>query len=166
MTDTGIFRVPSTEFVKVAAGRRLWSVAWLPGLLLLAAAIAGFADPRFWYLGLMLLFIIYPMVMSMAWFRMVGHRSMEVLLRPQSWTLDGENLTVRFHFYHPDADGETPAVKESLVLPAVVLEDAESHRRFTVVPLPDNRFKIDFLIIPADSYSALTNTANACNQRL
>lgn len=161
MADTSIFRIPATEFVKVSASRRLWSVAWIPALLIIAAAIAGAADSRFWFLGLMFIFIVYPMAMSMAWFRLVGHPSMELLLRPQSWTLDGDSLIVRFHNYEPEEKECEPAVKETVVFPAGILDDAESHRKFTIIPVPENKYRIQFLLIPAGQAATLINPANA-----
>lgn len=161
MSGTEIFRVPAAEFVKTTAMRRLWSIAWIPALLLLAAVIAGFADSRFWFLGLMLLFIVYPMAMSMAWFRLVGHPSMSLLLRPQSWILDGNTLAIRFHRYTSDDEGNNPDVKETLTFPATILEEAETHSKFTIVPAPENMYKIQFLLIPANLMPALITTANA-----
>lgn len=161
MTATGLFRVPAAEFVKATASRRLWSVAWIPAMLLIAAGIAGTADSRFWFLGLMLLFIVYPMAMSMAWFRLVGHPSMEYLLRPQTWLIDGDSLIVRFHNYHSDDEEGEPTVKETIAFSSGILDEAETHRKFTLIPAPENKFRIQFLLIPAGHATALINPANA-----
>lgn len=164
MATTAVFSIPAQEYVKATARRRLGAAAWLPALLLAAAVPAGFADSRWWYVGLMAALIIYPMALSMAWFALVGHQSMELLLRPQRWTLSDGTLTVEFMHYltaKGDSAPSEPTVKASLSFPAAILDDAEHGRRLTLVPAPENSHRIKFLLIPAADAAALISAQYA-----
>lgn len=65
--------------------------------------VAGMADNRWWFVGLMLLFIIYPMAASFAWLSLLGRPQMARLLRPQSVEFSPEGFQLTFYtFPHPD----------------------------------------------------------------
>lgn len=94
--STGQFSVAASVYVRAVARRRLWGVVWLPCLLLAAAAIAGWFDSRFWFLGLLLLFIIYPMALSLTWLSLAARPAMRWLLRPQEVSFHPDGITVDF----------------------------------------------------------------------
>lgn len=169
MTPAGIttprFTVRATDYVNAVARRRLWSIAWLPALLIASAAIVGAYDTRFLYVALMLLFIVYPMVLSLTWLAMAAHSSMRWLLRPQTWTFgpDG-NLTIVFYTWpSPDDDDKDAAEPEAvgqITLDAAALEEATPQRRFYCVPAPAKPLGINFLLIPTELWPDLQGFKN------
>lgn len=100
---TGQFSVAAAVYVKAVARRRLWGVIWLPALLLAAAAVVGCFDNRFWFLGLLLLFIVYPMALSLTWLSLAARPAMRWLLRPQEVAFEQSRTTVDFYGYDEDA---------------------------------------------------------------
>lgn len=157
------FSVSSAAYVKVAARRRMWRIIPIPALALLAAAAAGFADPRWWYVGLMLLFIVFPMVLSFTWMVMAAHPAMRWLLRPQQWTFTPDAVEVNFFPFLPaesdkadrsdESDKPDPADDlpvEHLRIPLKDMTEADSVSTYRVFDLPLRPLKIDFLLIPRD----------------
>ena len=149
---TGQFRVEAAVYVKTAARRRLWSVVWLPALLLAAAAVAGCFDSRFWFLGLLLLLIIYPMALSLTWLAYVARPEMRWLLRPQELTIDPDGATVGFYGYDEDAPLES-----SLHLAQGDIREGESTGKYTAIFLTENSFGINFLLVPTEKLPAEVN---------
>ena len=144
-TETPRFSVGAAAYVKAAARRRLWRIIWLPAILLVAAAIAGAYDSRWWYVGLMLLFIVYPMVLSLTWLAMAAHPSMRWLLRPQQWSVSPGGIDIVFFGY----DDDSPAVG-SLALDSSMLGTPEHHGPYWQIDTPTHPHKIDFLLIPTE----------------
>lgn len=157
------FSVSSADYVNVAARRRMWRFILLPALAILAAAAAGFTDPRWWYVGLILLFTVFPLVISVTWMVMAAHPAMRWLLRPQQWTFTPDAVEVdffRFPTVESDmsdtsdkSDKSDPADDlpvEHLRIPLKDMTEADSVSTFRVFDLPARPLKIDFLLIPRD----------------
>lgn len=91
-------------YAKSYARRHVAAWGFVASLPCIAAAIAGFYDNRYWFLGLMLLFTVYPMIPAIVWGKIVGRRSIARLLRPQQWTFDTDgNIVIDFFpFEHDD----------------------------------------------------------------
>ena len=159
------FSVCATAYVKVAARRRLWCIIPLPALALLACAVAGFADMRWWYVGLMLLFIVFPMVLSFTWIVMAAHPAMRWLLRPQCWTFSPGAVEVDFFHFPPagpdtsdrsdrtdntdSPDGLNSDIPvEHLHIELRDITEAETVGQYRVLDLSGRPLKIDFLLIP------------------
>ena len=144
--STGQFSVPASVYVRAVARRRLWGVVWLPCLLLAAAAIAGCFDSRFWFLGLLLLFIIYPMALSLTWLSLAARPAMRWLLRPQEVSFHPDGITVEFYGYEEDAP---PA--GTFRLTSDDIRETEQSGKYVTLFLNQNKFDIDFLLIPAEN---------------
>ena len=149
---TGQFSVAAAVYVKAEARRRLWGVIWLPALLLAATAVAGYFDNRFWFLGLLLLFIVYPMVLSLTWLSLASRPAMRWLLRPQKVIFEPGKTTVDFYGYDEDAP-----VVASLSLSDGDITDVEQTGKYVTVFLRENSFGIDFLLIPTEILSPDVN---------
>lgn len=102
MTFTPSASAYAAAYVRRKAGLVLGCI--LPPVI--AAAIAGLFDMRWWFVGLMLLFIVLPMALSMAWFTLIAKPEMAVRLRPQKWnfTPDGG---AEIEFYRFPATDDT-----------------------------------------------------------
>ncbi len=154
------FSVSSADYVKVAARRRMWRFILLPALAILAAAAAGFTDPRWWYVGLILLFTVFPLVISVTWMVMAAHPAMRWLLRPQQWTFTPDAVEVDFFRFPPavsdmsdQSDESDPADAlpvEHLRIPLKDMTEADSVSTYRVFDLAPRPLKIDFLLIPRD----------------
>lgn len=145
------FSVSSADYVNVAARRRMWRFILLPALAILAAAAAGFTDPRWWYVGLILLFTVFPLVISVTWMVMAAHPAMRWLLRPQQWTFTPDAVDVDFfRFPTVESDKSDDLPVEHLRIPLKDMTEADSVSTFRVFDLPARPLKIDFLLIPRD----------------
>lgn len=139
-----IFQVPAATYAKACLSRKAG-----PGTLLLiivpvaAGIVAGFADMRWWLVTLMLLLLVYPMAMTMAWFAMMGKPAMAMRLRPQRWTISTDGV-LSLEFFHFDHDEEPEPVNTEIASIASVSPQGQ----YTAVRLrPGSRF--DFLLVPS-----------------
>ena len=113
MADSNLrFTVPASAYASAYARR--YACAWAAALSLpiVCGIIAGFYDLRWWFITMMCLFIVYPMVLVMAWFSLTGQPSMAMRLRPQecAFSPDG-NLSVSYYAFDSD-DTDEPIATE------------------------------------------------------
>lgn len=138
-----IFSIPAKAYA--AARARRYAGAWATALALplIAALIAGFYDMRWWFVGLMALFILYPMMLTMAWFTLTGSPAMALLLRPQRWTFNGDK-SIYIEFFHFDTEEHPEPVDRR----TVTVRDVASGGRFSTVKAAPNQ-QFDILLIPS-----------------
>lgn len=146
MTDTTseIFSISAKTYA--AARARQYAGAWAAALILplVAAVIAGFFDMRWWFVGLMALFIVYPMVLTMAWFSLTGKAYMALLLRPQRWTFHkNRRLDIEFFRFDMEKDSE-PMERRSITIKDI----APGSHYISFKAAPGQHF--DILLIPAE----------------
>lgn len=137
-----IFSISPHTYAKARA--RKYAGAWAVALVLpvIAAVIAGFYDMRWWFVGLIVLFIIYPMVLTMAWFSLTGSPSMALLLRPQRCTFRRDRK-VDIEFFHFDTE-ENPEPADRIT---VAISDADAGSRYiTLKASPGQR--LGLILIP------------------
>ena len=109
--------------------------------------MAGFGDMRWWLVGLMGIFIVIPMAMSMAWFIATGRRDMAMRLRPQS--IEADNDAVTINFYPFEYDNENPVALQNVVITTNQIITSVTGTRYTTLRLkPGEPF--DFILIPTD----------------
>ncbi len=155
--DTSIsprFTPGAAPYAKLATVRLLWRMAWLPAAAIVAAALAGFADSRYWYLGLMLVFIVYPGALSMVWISFAGKHAVATLSRPQEWEFGSDALTMRFYPFENDEDTEPVSV---LSVPYSALHSLERSGQWLVVESREGFQGFPFALIPADSFPKTLN---------
>lgn len=137
------FTPGAAPYASLLARRLL--IRYLPGLLavLCIPAIWAFFDSRMIYVCLITLFIIYPMIMSLAWLAAVAKPEVTLCSRPQRWTFEGDVITVDF------LDSEGVATVKSVCFRRGDAEMTRSGRNcvFAFDNSPDG---ISALIIPAD----------------
>ncbi len=150
---TEIFTVPAASYASAYGSRHLGTWAAVLALPLLASIIAGFFDIRWWFVGLMLLLIVCPMAVAMAWISLIGRPSMALRLRPQQWTFNDDGK-IHVDFFHFDRSEHPEAIASENVCIASVSPGS----RYTTVRLqPGARF--DLLLIPAAMLpAAILNT--------
>lgn len=141
------FSIPASAYVNAMARRRLTTWSWVAAVAVIAAGVAGFADSRYWYLGLMLLFIVYPMVLSFTWIAVAGRRDVALLTHPQEWLFDDTD-GISVYLYPFECDDDTQPVS-SLKIPRDRIKNAEGSRLMKI-DAPGVRDKLDFLLIPAN----------------
>ena len=140
---TDIFQVPAATYAKACLSRKAGPGTVLLGIPVAAGAIAGFADVRWWLVTLMLLLLVYPMAITMAWLSLMGKPAMAMRLRPQRWTMtaDGNISLEFFHFEHEE--NPEPVNTESASIASVAPKG-----QYTAVSLK-NGSRFDFLLIPS-----------------
>lgn len=138
-----IFQVPAATYAKACLSRKAGSGTVLLIIPVAIGAIAGFADIRWWLVTLMLLLLVYPMAITMAWLSMMGKPAMAMRLRPQRWTIAADgNMSLEF-FHFEREDNPEPVNTETASIASI-----SPQGQYTAVRLkPGNRF--DFLLIPS-----------------
>ena len=140
--DSDIFTIPAKVYASAYARHRAGMWVAVLAIPLIAAVVAGFHDIRWWLVGLMALMIVYPMVLTMAWFALLGRADMASRLRPQRCTFTDDGcIAVDFLHFNPE-DGHEPVDSEH-----ARIVSADNHGRYTELRLADSRF--DILLIPA-----------------
>ncbi len=153
MAPADRFTPGAAPYVRAEALRRISRLWWLPALALIVLVACGFSDTRFFFLALMLLFIVYPMVLSMMWITLAGNKALVLFSRPQEWTFSDEAFEVRFFPY--DADADTPPLS-TLRVPyseVTAVEDKGKHLLICAHSLPCS---FPFLLTPAGTVPAKT----------
>lgn len=147
MTESQIYRVPPSAYARAYLRRHGTIPAIVIALLVATTLVAGFADMRWWLVGLMGIFIVIPMAMSMAWFIATGRRDMAVRLRPQS--IEAANDAVTINFYPFEYDDENPVALQNVVITTNQIITSVTGTRYTTLRLkPGEPF--DFILIPTD----------------
>lgn len=144
-THTPRFSVKPIAYVIATSRRQLWSIVWIMAAIFLSCIIAGFSHSRYWYLGLTLAFVIYPMIHSLAWMIIGMKKSMVWLLRPQEWISGPDGIEVIFFGYAEDSS-EVYRIN----LKSEQLGEIEQHHNHWLIETPTHPLKIDFLLIPTE----------------
>lgn len=141
---TARFSVSASDYVNTRARQLAGRWWWLPALPVSALAILGFGDNRLWYLAMMVIFVIYPMILSLTWLKMAAEPSVQWLTRPQRWHVGQQSITIDFFPF--ECDDDTEPLKTLSFTPA----DAESGGRLRRIDVAPNDLNIRFLLIPDD----------------
>lgn len=117
-------------------------LGWIPALGIVAALVASVSDARFLYVALMLVFVVYPMVMTFGWLSIVSRPSVIHRQRPQSWLL-GADGSIGITYY----DAEKNAVGSEIIEPGEVgsVDNGKEYITLHLLPAPS----AGVIIIPA-----------------
>ena len=88
------YSVAASAYLGRIAAALFWQLWWLPLIPLAAVAAGLWADTRIALIGLMMLFIIYPAVMTLALIRYGMSPAVAARARATSMTLDDTSLTL------------------------------------------------------------------------
>lgn len=147
-SETEIFTVGASAYVKAEARRLFLRFWWIPAIAVDVPLFIGLFDNRFIYLALMLLFIAIPMFLSLAWMSLAARSSVQWLSRPQRWRCSGETLQIDFYpFDH--RDGEVAPIKVVSISADMVDSVADDGKFVSVTLNKDNPLNTHFLLIPS-----------------
>lgn len=143
-STSDIFSISPQTYAKARA--RKYAGAWAAALVLMVivAVVAGFYDMRWWFFGLIVLLIVYPMALTMAWFSLIGSPSVALLLRPQRCTFRSDRK-VDIEFFHFDFDTEENPEPSDRLTVAICGVDSGS-RYITLKASPGQR--LGLILIP------------------
>lgn len=141
-----IFTIGIHRYVRATTRRLILRHMWLPAAVLAALSAAGFNDSRFWYLALIILFIIYPMAVSMMWISLAAKPELTALSRPQRWSFGSDSLTIDVYPFEYDTTTECAG---TFTVPFDKIRTVETGR-ITTVYLEDGTLPYPFLLIPSD----------------
>lgn len=86
--------VTSSAYLAAIARRILWRAWWFPAIALVVIAAGLMLDIRMAIIGLMLLLIIYPMIMSFVIIRYAALPELARLTLANTYALNGNRLTL------------------------------------------------------------------------
>lgn len=117
--ESEIFRMPANVYVRHRTRRAVIRSVFIIALILAVAGVLSVDDHRFIYLGLIFLFVVYPMTMSMVWLRAAASPELQLFIRPQRWIADTTGITICYYPYpkpdeDPDSTPETPTASCSI----------------------------------------------------
>lgn len=135
-----IYRIPPHAVMREVAIRwfgKYWLLAALP---ILAVAIWSFSDIRAIYVGVILLFLVYPMVLTIVWFHYAFSPNMIDCITAQQLLLD-DSITIDYI-----ADENRPVRRNQLIIKRDEIVAIKLRRQYVVVIYglsPDKLILID-----------------------
>ena len=146
-THTPRFTVGASEYVKTDARQRLSHWWWCIAVPVVALCIAGIVDSRYFYLALMLIFIVYPMLLSFAWLATAAHKTMPRLTRPQEWQFSADAFVVDFY---PFENTEDSIPLKTIRISNNDITDIRRTGKYWQFIVKAQVYDIKFLLIPAE----------------
>jgi hypothetical protein len=151
------YNMTASEYTSLIARRWLSAWWWAFALPLAVTAVASFYDTRFIYVSLIIIFIIWPMALSIVWFRYALTDEAVRAIRPCTATVDDD----KFVFEYPDKinpdDGSI--ILKSLKPVTIMFSDIktiEQDGRFMVI-IRNSDSRISALtMIPTNAFSDQT----------
>ncbi len=142
-----VFRPGAGACARVQAsgilGKCLGSIAVL--LLALTIVAANF-DWRWAVVGLMALFLAFPMLAFLVWLKALGNPAYAEAMKLQQWECSADATALTVHFFTPGDDGECVPASD---LASIPITGAERCGRYAVVRLASSA-PVPFLIAPVD----------------
>lgn len=137
-------RVTSSAYLAAIARRILWRAWWFPAIALAVIATGLMVDIRMAIIGLMLLLIIYPMVMSFVIIRYAALPQLALRTLANVYSLKGKSLTL-FQVTTDDETGQTTS-QELGTFEVSGMEQSGTRIIFKTGPTVS-----DIVIVPADA---------------
>lgn len=149
---TETFKVPAAAYANAAARHLFFKV--LPALLAVIAilAVAAGFDTRWAYVLLIVLFVVYPMIMSLAWMVCAAAPEVSLCTRPQRWEFTARTLTVSLlsenSEYSENSENSRTVIHTITVRPADIAAIAVRGANTVLRLVPGDKNTVRFLIIP------------------
>lgn len=102
MIETEVYKISAARYGRRVAMRLASRWWWAFALPLGAAAVAGCWDWRWWFVGLVLIFILYPGLLFIAYYYYALSPEAVRVILPQKVQIDQDQL---IFVYYPIADG-------------------------------------------------------------
>lgn len=126
----------------IEARRSFKSLVMAMMLIVAVLALLSLADWRFAVVAMMVVCIVIPMILLLAWLRLTATKEMQLHIRPQRWTrLNNNQLQVQFFPFAIDStDEDNPEPVATAIIEKENIESIESskkfHKIFLLKPLP------------------------------
>lgn len=125
-----IFRTPAAPYALIEARRSLKSLALAILVLLAALTILSFSDWRFAIVALMVVCVLLPMILLIAWLKLTATKEMQMHIRPQRWTRLSDNTLKVDFFPFSISDDAGLAPLASVVISKEDIERIESSGKY------------------------------------
>ena len=127
--------------------RNGWKAGAPALLILVVLAMLAFSDIRFLVLALIVMLVLYPMILLLAWLKLTATEGMTLRLRPQRWTrCDDGSLEIEFLPF--DLTEEDIRAVETRKIKADDIDYIDKSGSYYVVNLEKGDFP-GFYLIPA-----------------
>lgn len=141
------FRLTPSAYVSVIMGRWLVRNAWVFVLLFVGTIVGAFAaGPVFLYVGLMLLFLVFPTVLMLVYFNYALKPEARAAISPCHAVLSDEAVTI---IHESDEDNVTP-VFDDITVPYSSVRDIRGSRERLVLIV--GKHIDDVVIIPVKAF--------------
>ena len=130
-----IFRTPAGPYAMIEARRNGWK-AGLGALAVVAVLILlSLSDFRYGVVALMVVCVVYPMILLLAWLRLTASKEMTLRMRPQRWILQHDGSLKLEFFAFQNEEGAEPEAVESRILTPDAVESVETSGKYHVINL-------------------------------
>ena len=142
---TELFRTPPGPYALIEARRSGWKLG-LPALLLvMVPGVLSLSDIRYGVIVIMVICVVYPMILLLAWLKITAMPGMVLRMRPQQWELNSDSsLSIRFYPF--GADEESASAITEIVLTPDQIESIEPFGEYQVVYVSESDYPRYFLI--------------------
>ncbi len=162
MITTKCHKISSTKIAKMEFKRRFMDSVWLLTFPLISFAVGLFYNNAFLYIGLMLLFLIYPIVLTMSYFNTLLLPSYARGTKLRIINFGDKALSVQYMDY--DENGKVQKNGQPIDIDYSELQSYFTDRNYLILRLKTAERGI--LIIPIDAFennNDITNTINLLN---
>lgn len=177
---TGVFDTPPSAYLRLAFGRIVGRWVWIPVVVALGCLIAGLADAdgmRWIFVGVIVAFCVYPIVMLHLCMRSMVTSEARLCVAPKRILLDAEGIVVIFQKPCDDPSDEEAGGNDASLLQekssspqteAMVDDDFETVSFRDIVDVVPSRSSCvlrlrgryaRYLIIPSDAFVSADGAA-------
>jgi hypothetical protein len=150
------FKIATGDYASLIARRWLAQWWWAFALPLFASIIASTSDTRFVYVSLILIFIIWPMALSFAWFNYMLKPSAIRAVRPCVATFTDQAVTLEYPAPKVDSNDDRPAPAKlspvTLAWSDIKAIEQEGKLMLLITAIQGNKIA-DFTAIPTNALS-------------
>lgn len=148
--ESEIFRTEPSGFVRLKARSCLLRWLWVFAAVYALLVYASLRDARFIYVGLIVTFIVWPMLLTFGWLSAVASPDVIRRSRPRRVTVDGGGLV--FKYIPREENNQDAACVEELRIPFSELTAFETRGAYILMRYGPGRGEVD--LIPAGILSS------------
>lgn len=145
-----IFRTPAAPYAFIEARQHLWSIGWLPLVLVIVLFFIGTYDLRFAVLAMMIVCVVYPMLLLLAWLKLTGSKEMSLRLRPQRWErLPDGSIEIEYYTFEATEDSGHQIIAKQKILPADIQNIEKTGKYYIIHLIPQTERRLSFHLLPS-----------------
>jgi hypothetical protein len=162
---TDKYNMTASEYTSLTARRWLSAWWWAFALPLAATVVASFCDTRFIYVSLIIVFIIWPMALSVVWFRYALTDEAVRAIRPCIATVDDDKFVFEYpEQVNPDDGSLIMKSLTHVILKFSDIRTIEQDGRFMVIIRKSDSRIPALIMIPTNVFD--DNTWQTINEKL